>query len=130
VIPGLNDDQMAEVLAQARAAGAQRAFTVALRLPAEVKDVFLPRLRQTLPLRADRVERAIRAQRGGGLNDARFGHRMRGSGERARVVEQLFALQCRRLGLQVRDVEQIHVPPRPQPRQGMLFDRAAEGDRG
>lgn len=120
LIPGLNDDQIAEVLSRAKAAGATRAFTVTLRLPDEVKDVFLPRLREVLPLRAERVERAIREQRGGALNDPRFGQRMRGQGERARVAEQLFQLQCRRLGLDSTEVDRI-LPARARPTQGLLF---------
>ncbi|HLU38233.1 MAG TPA: radical SAM protein, partial [Planctomycetota bacterium] len=122
LIPGLNDDQFPEVLARARAAGASRAFTVTVRLPAEVKDVFLPRLRDALPLRAERVERAIRAQRGGALNDPRFGHRMQGRGERAEVLERLFTLQCRKLGLLPREVEDAYrPPPSSAPRQRLLF---------
>ncbi len=120
LIPGLNDDQIADVLTRAKAAGACRAFTVTLRLPAEVKDVFLPRLREVLPLRAERVERAILEQRHGNLNDARFGHHMRGHGERARVAEQLFQLQCRRLGIKNTEVDRI-LPRAPRPTQGMLF---------
>lgn len=120
LIPGLNDDQIPAILAAAKAAGATRAFTVDLRLPAEVKDVFLPHLRRVLPLRAARVESAIRAQRGGALNDARFGSRMHGSGERARVVAQLFALECRRLGLAMRGEGSAQAAPRP--RQRLLFE--------
>src|SRR5690606_18888179 len=33
VIPGLNDDQIAEILTRAREAGARRAFMIMLRLP-------------------------------------------------------------------------------------------------
>jgi len=121
LIPGLNEDQVPAILERARAAGATRAFSVTLRLPAEVKDVFLPRLRAALPLRADRVENAIRDRRGGHLNDSRFGRRMRGTGERARVAEQLFAIQCQKLGLRVRG--EGEVPAAPRPRQGLLFGR-------
>ncbi|MEZ5962867.1 MAG: PA0069 family radical SAM protein [Planctomycetota bacterium] len=124
LIPGLNDDQVPAILAAAKAAGASRAFTVALRLPAEVKDVFLPRLRQAFPLRAGRVESGVRALRDGAWNDARFGSRMQGSGERARVMAQLFTLQCRRLGLALRG-EATQTRPRPQ--QGLLFGDAARG---
>jgi DNA repair photolyase len=123
MIPGLNDDQIAAILTRARQAGATHAFTVTLRLPAEVKDVFLPRLREALPLRADRVERALREQRGGRLNDARFGHRMQGTGARAKMAEQMFELQCRRLGLASRDVDRV-LPALARPAQGLLFGRA------
>lgn len=99
IIPGLNDDQIPAVLAAARQAGASAAFQVALRLPGEVAEVFFARVREAVPLRADRVESAVRAMRGGRTNDARFGQRMRGQGERFAVATRLFDLTCRRLGL-------------------------------
>jgi DNA repair photolyase len=99
IIPGLNDDQVAEVLAQAREAGARYAFNILLRLPAEVKDVFLPRLARAFPHRAKKVENAIREMREGRLNIPRFGDRMTGTGPRWAAVHDLFENTCRRLGL-------------------------------
>src|SRR5690606_37766092 len=55
VIPGLNDDQIAEILQRARDAGACKAFMIMLRLPAEVAPVFEVRLREAVPLRAEKV---------------------------------------------------------------------------
>jgi DNA repair photolyase len=102
LIPGLNDHQIPEVLARARAAGATSAFLVLLRLPAEVRPVFEERLRATFPLRAAKVEHALREMKDGALNRSEFGLRMRGSGPRWDALRQLFHLQCRRLGLAVR----------------------------
>ncbi|MBM3976482.1 MAG: PA0069 family radical SAM protein [Planctomycetes bacterium] len=99
VIPGLSDDQIPRVLESAARAGARHAAHIALRLPAEVGGVFEERLRAVLPLRADKVLHAIEELRGGRRNDSRFGARMRGQGERWRMIEQLFDLHCRRLGL-------------------------------
>lgn len=130
LIPGLNDDQQPRLLRAARDAGAQRAFTVTLRLPAEVEAVFLPRLREVLPLRAERVESALRQAHGGRLYDPRFGHRMRGEGERAQVAAKLFELHCKRLGLATRETEAILEPPSPPPagpRQGLLFGAREPG---
>lgn len=98
MIPGLADDQIPAVLERAREAGAHRAFMVMLRLPAEVRPVFIERLRQALPLRADKVISAITDVRGGELYDPRFGQRMRGQGPRWAAIEALFAAHCRRLG--------------------------------
>jgi DNA repair photolyase len=98
MIPGLADDQIPAILARARAAGASEAFLVPLRLPAEVADVFLPRLRAALPQRARKVENAIRAMRGGKLDESGFGRRFEGLGERFRVLQRTFELHCRRLG--------------------------------
>jgi DNA repair photolyase len=99
IIPGLNDSDIPALLARAKAAGATRAFHTLLRLPAEVKPVFLTRLREALPTVADKVEHAVLDVRGGRLYDSRFGERMRGRGPRWDAIDELFALQVKRLGL-------------------------------
>ena len=67
--------------------------------PHQVRDVFLEWLRRERPDRAARVENAIRDARGGALNDARWGKRMRGEGERLDQIGETFNLFTRRLGL-------------------------------
>jgi len=101
IIPGLNDDQVAGVLERAAAEGATSAFQILLRMPAEVKDVFPPRLEAALPLRRKHVESALRDTRGGRLNDSRFGHRMSVSGGRWRAIEELFETSSCRLAPRV-----------------------------
>jgi DNA repair photolyase len=98
VIPGLSDDQIPEILERAREAGAKSAFMVMLRLPAEVRPVFLERLHEAVPLRAGKVISAIEQSRGGKLYDPRFGARMRGQGPRWAAIEALFEMHRRRLG--------------------------------
>ncbi len=98
IIPGLNDDQMVEVLGRAREAGASYAGAVMVRLPGPVAAVFEQRLRARLPLRADRVMRRIQEARSGRLNDARFGSRMTGEGHYANAIRALFDKTRRRLG--------------------------------
>jgi len=99
IIPGLNDSQIAEILERAKEAGATRAFRVMLRLPSEVKPVFLERLKEAFPDRARKVENAIREMRDGKLYNSNFGQRGRGKGERWDAIEWLFELTCKRLGL-------------------------------
>jgi DNA repair photolyase len=99
IIPGLSDSHVAEVLQRAKQAGASHAFRTLLRLPSEVKPVFLSRLREALPATADKVEHAILDMRGGRYNDSRFGSRMDGQGARFEAVDALFAVQAKRLGL-------------------------------
>jgi DNA repair photolyase len=99
VIPGLNDSQIPGILERAKECGATHAVRTPLRLPAEVKDVFLPRLREAYPDRHDKVVHALRELRGGGLNEPRPGARMEGRGARWAAIEDLFDIQCRRLGL-------------------------------
>lgn len=119
VILGLNDHQIPAILAAARAAGANRAFLTLLRLPAEVLPVFTERLREAFPARAEKVLSLLAQVRQGDLQDARIGHRMRGEGPRYAVVERLFDLHCRRLGLASRETDLAFEAQRP--RQGELF---------
>lgn len=99
IIPGLNESQVVAILERAKACGATRASRILLRLPAEVKDVFLGRLREAFPHRFAKVVSAIREMRGGALYRAGFGERQIGSGRRWEAVEELFEVTCRRLGL-------------------------------
>lgn len=103
VIPGLNDDQIPEILERAHEAGATSAFMILLRLPREVAEVFEARLIEAFPLRADKVRHAIAEMRGGRMNDPRFGSRMRGTGPRWQLIESLFRTTMRRLGMHVRE---------------------------
>jgi DNA repair photolyase len=99
VIPALNDSELETILASARDAGAVGAGYLLLRLPLEIGDLFLEWLRQHYPLRADHVISLLRQSRGGELYDSRFGHRMRGTGVFADLLEKRFQRACRRLGL-------------------------------
>ncbi len=99
LIPGLNDSDMPKVLEAAAEAGAQTAGSLLLRLPGAVEQVFLERLQAALPLRYERVLSRLKEMRGGALSDARFHHRMRGSGAHWKAIEDLFRLCCKRLGL-------------------------------
>lgn len=98
IIPGLNDEDVAEVLRAARDAGATLAGRVLLRLPGPVKHVFEDRLRAALPLRADRILGRIRETRGGKMYDASFGSRGTGEGPYAEAIARLFDRTARRLG--------------------------------
>jgi DNA repair photolyase len=99
LIPGLGDEDIVAVLTAAHGAGARRAGASFLRLPGSVEAVFTERLRETLPLRADRVLAGIRAARGGRMSDSRFGARHRGEGPQAEAAMALFMSTARRLGL-------------------------------
>jgi DNA repair photolyase len=120
VIPGWNDHRIPAVLQRARDCGAEAAFLILLRLPAEVHDVFVERLRSNLPQRADKVLSLLGQMRPAGLQAARFGRRMRGEGARWRAIEDLFAFCCRRLSLRTGGEDRL-AGGRPQPRQRSLF---------
>lgn len=110
IIPGLNDDQIVEILERSYAAGARKAFKIMLRLPAEVKDVFLPKLGEQFPLRYERVINNVKNLRGGKLYTSEFGKRMKGEGEKWDVIEALFDLTCKKLGMNVRAIQKESVP--------------------
>jgi DNA repair photolyase len=98
LIPGLNDHQVPAILERAKECGARGAFHVLLRLPAEVEEVFVSRLRVAFPLRADKVLSLLRAMHGGKLYDPRWFERQQGQGPRYQLMESLFEATRRRLG--------------------------------
>ena len=99
LIPGLSDSDVVHVLEAASAAGARSAGLIPLRLPGSVKEVFAERIREALPLRAEKILNRVREMRGGKLNDPNFGSRMTGEGPYIEAVQLLFAQTARRLGL-------------------------------
>ncbi len=117
IIPALNDAELESVLAEARAAGARSAAYVNLRLPLEVRDLFVEWLQAHHPLRAAHVMSLVQQQRDGADNDPRFGVRMTGTGTLAALLRQRFALAARRLGYESQapalDASQFRVPADP-----------------
>jgi DNA repair photolyase len=112
IIPGLNDRDIPRLLESAAQAGAQRASYTALRLPGSVQDVFLKRLREVMPLRADRIINRLHDIRGGRLDEARFGVRMRGEGPYWDSICDMFAVFARRYGFDT-DPETAFIPDEP-----------------
>jgi DNA repair photolyase len=99
VIPGLNDEEIPALLDAAAAAGAKFASHVMLRLPLTVRPVFEEWLERCVPERREKVLNRLRDVRGGALNSARFGERMRGAGIYAQQIDQLFKVAARKAGL-------------------------------
>ncbi|HUP21255.1 MAG TPA: PA0069 family radical SAM protein [Gemmatimonadota bacterium] len=99
VVPGLTDHELPAILEAAAQAGAVRAGWIMLRLPHGVKEIFEDWLARHFPDRKDKVLNRLRSLRGGGLNDPRFGSRMRGDGPYAEQVRSMFDVACRRTGL-------------------------------
>jgi DNA repair photolyase len=100
IIPGLNDREIPRILEAASEAGATSAGYIMLRLPHQLKGLFLDWLAQERPDSAKRIEAGIRGMRGGRLYDSRPGVRQRGLGERAEQIAQLFRVYQRRYGLE------------------------------
>ncbi len=123
IVPGLTDHEIPAILRAASQAGAQFAAHVLLRLPYAVKDLFETWLRQHFPGKADKVLGRVRAIRGGRLNDARFGQRMKGEGAFAQAIHNQFQVYRQRFGLAPHppelSTEEFRVPG---PVQRSLFD--------
>ncbi len=84
VIPGLTDHELPALMEAAADAGATRVAWVLLRLPYQLKDLFLDWLqRHVHPDRARHVESLIRQSHGGKLYDAGPSLPARGSGRAA-----------------------------------------------
>ena len=85
-----------EAAAEACAIGA---VYVLLRLPYQIKDLFLDWLRRVLPDRAAHVESLVRQMSGGLLYDHRSYVRQTGTGPIADQIGQTFRVFCKRYGL-------------------------------
>ncbi|MFQ6018493.1 MAG: PA0069 family radical SAM protein [Kiloniellaceae bacterium] len=103
MIPALNDGELEAILKACAEAGAGSAGYVLLRLPLEIKDLFIEWLAAHFPDRKDRVLGLLREMRGGRLYDPAWGRRMKGGGIYADLLERRFGLACTRLGLDRRD---------------------------
>ncbi|ATC64213.1 radical SAM protein [Nibricoccus aquaticus] len=99
IIPGLTEHEMPAILDAAAKAGARRAGYVVLRLPYAVKGIFSHWLDVHAPSKKARVLDRVRELRGGELNVAEWGKRMRGEGIFAEQIHDLFAVAARRAGL-------------------------------
>ncbi len=105
VIPGLTDHEMPKIIAAAVQAGAKFAGFVVLRLPYAVAPLFEDWLTRHFPGRKDKVLNRIRSLRGGKLNNADFGSRMRGEGIFAEQISQMFHVACRKAKIEGKEPE-------------------------
>ena len=99
IIPGLTDHEIPALLRAAAQAGARFAGHTIVRLPYSVGDIFSQWLEDHYPERKNKVLNQIRSMRRGKLNDARWKSRMKGEGAFAESIHRLFAVACRKAGL-------------------------------
>ena len=99
IIPALNESEIERILDAAVAAGVDEAGYVLLRLPLEVKDIFVEFLEREYPDRAKHVLSVLKTMRGGKEYDAKWGERMTGNGPHAWQIGRRFEIAARRLGL-------------------------------
>jgi DNA repair photolyase len=124
LIPAINDIEMEKVLEAASAAGARHAGYVILRLPLEVRDIFVEWLEKHYPLRARHVMSLVQQMRNGRDYQAEFGTRMKGTGVYAELIARRFKVATARLNLNADrrplDTSRFRPPARPGA-QGQLF---------
>lgn len=124
IIPGLNDSEMPGILEAAKDAGAIRASYILLRLPLTVEPVFMEWLERTQPDQRAKIEGRIRDTRGGKLSSSAWGERMKGSGEIADQIKNIFHVFVRKHGLdrKLPPLDCSHFQrPDPDPQQLKLF---------
>ncbi|HKI79248.1 MAG TPA: PA0069 family radical SAM protein [Ignavibacteriaceae bacterium] len=104
VIPGLNDNEIPEILKKASNNGAEFAFYILLRLPLSIKELFIDWLEKEFPDRKEKILNKIKEMRDGKLNNSEFGKRFKGNGEQANTIKELFYINCRKYNLNERDI--------------------------
>lgn len=98
IIPGITDEEMADILKAARDAGAQWAGYVVLRLPHAVAPLFEDWLAHHFPERKEKVLNRVRSMRSGKLYDSTWGERGSGTGAMAEQIGALFRAARRKAG--------------------------------
>lgn len=119
IVPGLTDTEIEALLNACKAAGASAASWIMLRLPLEVAPLFREWVETHYPDRSRRIMRLIREMHGGKDYDAKWGLRMRGSGQYAEMIAQRFDRAARKLGLD---------QPQPKLRCDLFRPPACRGD--
>lgn len=100
IIPGLTDAELPAILEAVAEAGATRAAWVLLRLPYQLKDLFLDWLARCVhPRRAAKVESLLRAARHGKLYESSYELRRKGHGSYVEQIARTFDVFTRRYGL-------------------------------
>ncbi len=99
LIPGLNDSDIPGILKKAKACGARWAGYTLLRLPGNVKEVFISRIQKSFPLAAEKILGRIREVREGRLYNSEFGKRFTGTGDYWENIQKIFKVYCDKLGL-------------------------------
>lgn len=98
IIPAINEHEIERILDAAKAAGAEAAGYVLLRLPLEVRDIVQEWLLTHHPDKLRHVMSLIRSTRGGKDYDSQWGQRMVGSGPYAWMIGRRFEMAAERIG--------------------------------
>lgn len=94
IIPGLNSNEMPEIIKAAADRGALAAGFTIVRLNGSIAELFTDWVHKAFPDRAEKVLNMIKACHDGNLNDSDFGRRMSGDGHMANSIHQLYRMAC------------------------------------
>jgi len=90
LIPSINNHEIPEIMRRIADAGALSAGYTIVRLNGQIGEIFTDWIRKHYPDRAEKVLNQIKNAHGGNLSDSRFGTRMKGEGNYANTIAQLF----------------------------------------
>lgn len=96
IIPGLNSNEVPNIIKAAADRGALAAGFTIVRLNGSIAEIFSDWIYKAFPDRAEKVLNMIRECHDGQLNDSNFGRRMSGEGKIAESIHQMFRMACNR----------------------------------
>src|SRR5581483_11483000 len=102
IVPGITDHEIPKIIEACAKAGAKFSGYTVVRLPWVVAPLFEHWLEEHFPERKEKVLGRIRDLRGNRLNNPRWHTRMTGEGIFAEQIASMFAISCRRNGMQAR----------------------------
>src|SRR5471030_3111689 len=96
IIPGLNSNEIPDIIKASADRGALSAGFTIVRLNGSIGEIFTDWINKAYPDRAEKVLNMIKAGHDGKLNDSEFGRRMSGDGQVAESIHQLFRMAVNR----------------------------------
>jgi DNA repair photolyase len=95
IIPGINSHEIFDLIKAVSELGAHSAMYIMVRLNGQIADIFDNWVSRAFPERADKVRNLIKEVHGGNLNESRWKIRMKGEGNIADQVRDMFQLACK-----------------------------------
>lgn len=119
IIPGLNNYEIPEIIKRSAEHGASGASYTIVRLNGAIGAIFTDWVNRHFPDRAEKVLNLIKDCHGGQLNDSRYGTRMRGEGNIATSIRQIFKASCQKY-FKNRDIPELETFHFKRPEKGQL----------
>jgi DNA repair photolyase len=92
VIPAINSHEIVDIIKATADAGANSINYLVVRLNGAIGDLFTDWVQQNFPDRAQKVLHQIKTMHGGKLNDSRLSTRMKGEGNFAQQIHDIFTI--------------------------------------